>query len=109
MRFVPADDAVIVVSVTVAQHQRDLPPEAFGNFEAWMSADNPAIISGVVAQERGGLYGHEHLQAVVKVYAKTPQQVRCSGACCVRHLNAACVAMTLLHVHIHWLLWLAPL
>jgi hypothetical protein len=66
---------VLTVSITVAYQQTDIPKEIFDKMKAWLSDDCPDTVAGVVAVERGGVFGHEHLQGVAKVFATTPQQV----------------------------------
>jgi hypothetical protein len=84
------------VSITVAYQQTDIPKEIFDKMKAWLSDDCPDTVAGVVAVERGGVFGHEHLQGVAKVFATTPQQVsiaafshHCRACLAARHLNTA--------------------
>jgi hypothetical protein len=63
------------VSITVAFQQQDIPAGIFDKMCEWLSDACPDTLAGVVAVERGGVFGHEHLQGVAKVFASTPQQV----------------------------------
>lgn len=71
----PRTDAVLTVSITVAFQQQDIPAGIFDKMCEWLSDACPDTLAGVVAVERGGVFGHEHLQGVAKVFASTPQQV----------------------------------
>lgn len=82
-----ADDAakrteVLTVSITVAMKTMDVPLHIFDQLGAWLKLQ----CSGGIALERGGIFGHAHVQGVAKVVASTPQlvnkMIKASGPLC---------------------------
>lgn len=88
---------VTMTSITVANKTMDIEKAVYNRFCAWMRTQ----VAGAAALERGGTYGHLHIQAVAKVYAATPQEtnrllkVPLLSACSHMsiHSQAACIVL----------------
>jgi hypothetical protein len=63
--------AVIAASVTIARKTADINADIFDAVITWARTQ----VAGGMAMERGGTYGHLHIQGVVKAYGPTPQLV----------------------------------
>lgn len=98
--------AITASSITVAKKTADVDEALTAAFESWMKMQ-PA---GGMALERGGTYGHLHIQAVVKAFGATPQQVNraikvsintCFGAGALQThwewWNSVCIRLLLSH------------
>jgi hypothetical protein len=59
--------------------QQDITADLCQKMKLWLSDDCQDTMAGMFAVERGGVFGHEHMQGVAKVYANTPQQVRANS------------------------------
>lgn len=62
---------LIIVSITVVNKTQEIERNIYEDLFTWVQSQ-PA---GGLALERGGTYGHLHIQGVAKVFAVTPQQV----------------------------------
>ena len=66
-----ARNDICVASITVASKKEDIKTDVYDRLFTWVQAQ----AAGGLALERGGTYGHLHIQGVAKVFASTPQQV----------------------------------
>lgn len=71
LKAAAARSDIIIVSITVVNKRQEIERSIFDTLFTWVQSQ-PA---GGLALERGGTYGHLHIQGVAKVLAVTPQQV----------------------------------
>lgn len=67
-----AATALIVVSLTLVLKTADIDPAIMQALHAWAVLNTAAA---ALALERGGTYGHLHIQGALKAYAATPQHL----------------------------------
>ena len=63
---------LLLCSITIVMTTTDVDDSVWQAACAWLTA---ACAAGAIAYERGGTYGHGHIQGVVKIFDKTPQCV----------------------------------
>lgn len=78
---------ILVASITVANQKQDIDETVVHAFNDWLKQQ----VAGAAPLERGGTYGHLHIQSVAKVYATTPKEanrlikVTVANCCNVTH------------------------